>query len=72
MEFSKFIEWAFMAILASAVTWCVRILQDISKSISQLNTQVGTILEKTHWHEKEIDRHDKRLGRLESGSNCRG
>ncbi len=55
MEFDKFIEWGFMGVVGGGITWSATILQKIQKNISDLNSQVAVILEKTKWHEKEIE-----------------
>jgi hypothetical protein len=66
MEFDKFIEWGFLGLIGAGVGWAALFLQKISQSIGELNVHVGTILEKTAWHEKELDDHDGRIKKLES------
>lgn len=64
--FEKFVNEAFFAILAGGVTWSSFFLSKISQRIGELNTRMGTIVEKISWHEKEIETHDQRISKLES------
>lgn len=66
MKFNKFVEWAFYAILSGAAVTSVSILSRLSDSVSTLNIQVATILEKSNWIQKSIDDHDSRLKVLEN------
>lgn len=69
MELGRLIEWALGTILAGGAAYSTKFLSQISKSIADLNSQVGVIIERTAWHEKTIGRHDERISRLESRSN---
>lgn len=65
LEFSRFVEWAFGAIIAGGAAYSTRFLSQISRSIAELNKQVSVIIERTAWHEKTITRHDERISKLE-------
>jgi hypothetical protein len=65
MDFDKFVLWAFMAIMGGGVGWSATFLARISKSISQLNVSVATVIERTAWHQKELENHDHRITHLE-------
>jgi pyrimidine operon attenuation protein/uracil phosphoribosyltransferase len=75
MEFSGFVEWAFLGV----VTGGVYILWQMKESLSQLNTELKVILvkqehqrdmldihgEKLKEHDEKIDEHGKRLFKIE-------
>jgi hypothetical protein len=65
MDFDKFVEWAFMAIIGGGVAWSASFLSKISSSITQLNTRLATVLERTAWLGKEVENLDNRIVHLE-------
>lgn len=65
MEFNNFVEWVFYALLSGAVIYGVGILKGLKNAVETLNVSVATIIEKTSWHEKELERLDKRIRDLE-------
>lgn len=65
MEFSKFIEWAFYALLSGGVVWVCRYLQLISKDITKLHADLSVIVERTAWHDRAINDHSGRIRELE-------
>jgi len=65
MEIEKIIEWGFLSLLTGVGSFVVKFLWDISKSVSQLNIQVASILERTAIHSESIENHESRLERLE-------
>jgi hypothetical protein len=66
MEFKDFIEWAFPALIAGAVIYGVDLLRQLKNSIDALNVNVGTLVERSAWHEKELEKLDARLSKLEA------
>lgn len=60
-----FVDWILKAGLAGVCGYGVHILGEMKKSIDALNVKVGTIIERTDWHTKEIERLDDRITRLE-------
>ncbi len=66
VEFGKFVEWGFMAVLTGGVAFSTKFLGKISKSVSDLNTQIAVILERMNWHQREIESHGSRISKLEN------
>lgn len=61
MNFNQFIEWAFLGLMSGGVF----ILWRMNISISELNSKIGVILERTDRHENQLDKHDQRIRDLE-------
>ncbi len=64
MDFSKFIEWAFLGIISGAAIFAVGILASLKNSVNELNNKIATIIEKVTWHEKWLERHDDEITNL--------
>jgi len=69
MDFNFFIEWAFYGIISLSAIMGIKILTQLRDSIDKLNIKVARILEKTSWHEKELDNQNKRINKLEERIN---
>lgn len=65
IHWGDFIDWILKGVLGGICAYGVHILGAMKKSIDDLNVKVGTIIERTDWHTKEIDRLDSRVTRLE-------
>lgn len=68
MQFSNFVEWAFL----SVVTGGVYILWQLKEGVSSLNTKIEVILVKQEHHGNQLDKqegalvdHEKRITKLE-------
>jgi hypothetical protein len=64
-NWGAFADWAAKGILGGICLYGVRILSQMKNSIEALNEKVATIIERTDWHTKEIDRLDQRITRIE-------
>lgn len=64
MDFSKFIEWAFQALVVGIAAYGVGILAGLKNSVNELNNKIATIIEKVTWHEKWLERHDDEITNL--------
>lgn len=64
-QFEKFVDWGFMALLSGGVAYAARFLSKLQTSVAKLNEQIATILERTSWHQREIENHEHRLSSLE-------
>lgn len=64
-EHQQFIQWAFYALITGCAIYLVAILDNLNKYVKVLSEQMGMIIEKTAWHEKELDDHNGRLRNLE-------
>ena len=68
MDFVQFAFWMLTGLLVTLMTtigwFCVRILDTLKNmdgNIAGLNNKVAVVIEKQSWHEKEIERLDKRI-----------
>lgn len=66
MEFQKFIEWLFYAVLGGSALYAVSVLQHLKTSIDQLNVSVATLIENKSWVEKTLEKYDERITALEN------
>lgn len=64
-DWNNVLDWAAKAVLGLIISQGVKVLSEMKKSVDKLNVQVGTIIERTDWHSKEIDRLDARVNRME-------
>lgn len=64
MDFSKFIEWAFQALVVGIAAYGVGVLSSLKNSVNELNNKIATIIEKVTWHEKWLERHDDEITNL--------
>lgn len=65
MDFGKFVEWAFLAIIGGSVAWSAGFLSRISQSVTELNVKLATIMERLSWQSRELDDHGNRIRKLE-------
>lgn len=65
MDFTAFIQWAFLGLITACFVGGVKVLVDIKKGVDDLNVQMAKLLEKTTNHERELSRLDARLTALE-------
>lgn len=61
LTFDKLKDWAFLGLLTIATS----ILYEMKKSVETLNTQVATVIEKSVWHEKLLNRHENEIRALQ-------
>lgn len=64
MEWREFAEWALQAALAGGVCYAAAMLSQMRKSVEQLNSQMGVILERDVWHQRWLEKHDEEISRL--------
>lgn len=69
MDYKELVSWAFQGLLAMGSMLIVQALKDIKISVMLLNERVATVIEKTSWHEKELEKHDGRIRQLEVPNN---
>lgn len=67
MDTHQLIQWAFEGILGLCCVQGIKVLSQMRDSIEKLNEKMATLLERTDWHERELNRLDVRLGTLEQG-----
>lgn len=65
MAFPDFMSWAFTGLLSGILIYGVKVLQEIKNSVDELNSRMATIIEKTAWHEKEMEKMSARISSLE-------
>lgn len=66
MEFSNFLTWGFTGLLSGILVYAVKVLTDIKLSVEELNERMATIIEKTAWHEREMEKMSNRIVLLEN------
>lgn len=66
MQFSEFLTWGFTGLISGILIYGVKVLQDIKSSVDELNERMATIIEKTAWHEREMEKMSNRIVSLES------
>jgi hypothetical protein len=64
-SFDRFLTWGFEALIIGAIWLGVTALQDISKSVNDLNTKLAVALERTDVHQRAIIEHENRIQALE-------
>jgi hypothetical protein len=66
VNFHDFVTWGFQGIVTGAIVFGVAEIKGLRSSIESLNQQIAKTIEKTAWHEKELDKHEDRIHRLET------
>lgn len=66
MQFSEFLTWGFTGLISGILIYGVKVLQDIKSSVDELNERMATIIEKTAWHEREMEKMSNRILSIES------
>jgi hypothetical protein len=66
MSFVEFVQWCFYGLISGALIYGVNTLKSLKESVDTLNISVGRIVEKTQWHEKELERLHDRVKDLEA------
>lgn len=64
-DWQNFVDWALKGLIGGVIMYAVHILGRVRMSIESLNKKVATLVERSGWHNKEIDRLHSRLARLE-------
>ena len=62
MDFSNFIEWAFLGVTTGGV-W---ILWEMKKSVDGLNVKIAVLISQHEQSRSDIDDHELRLRQLET------
>lgn len=57
-EVSVYVVTAVMAFIALEIRKC-------SESVNSLNQKIAVLLERLSYHEKQIEKHDRRISQLE-------
>lgn len=65
MDFTKFVEWAFMGLVSAAGTAVCYLLWNLLNSIRDLNVQIAVIIERTARQKESIDNMGERVAVLE-------
>lgn len=65
MQFSEFMQYLFYSLLSFCAVYVTGTLSKLRESIDSLNAHIATLLEKTSWHEKQIERHDEKISNIE-------
>jgi len=61
MDFVKFVEWVFYGVIGGCSIYLVTIISGIKESIDKLNINMAVIIEKTHYHEKRIEKLEEKI-----------
>lgn len=68
MNFTDFIQWVFYGVVGGSAVYGVSILSHLKNSIDDLNIKMAKLIEKNDWHEKMIERLEKRVEKLEESA----
>lgn len=71
MTFREFTSWAFQGLVGLCIMYGVSLIQDLTKSVNDLNKNVAVMVEKNQWHEKILENHAVRLRTLEAKAGVR-
>ena len=58
MTFPQFVEWIFYTLISGVSLYVAAKLGKLTDSITILNEKIAVIIEKTAWHEKQLEKHD--------------
>jgi hypothetical protein len=61
MEFSAFIQWAFLGVVSGGVV----ILYQMKSSMNDLNVKLAVFVERLEHHQEKLDRLENRLDTME-------
>lgn len=64
MDFSKFVEWSFYAIISGCSVYGVNVLSKMKEDISLLAITLAKIVTKVDGHEKRLDKHEEKIDNL--------
>jgi hypothetical protein len=67
IDYNQFIQWLFFGVIGFAASFSVIILAGMKRSVDDLNIRIGTIIEKTFWIEKTLERHQGEIENLKRG-----
>lgn len=71
VKLNNMIQWAFQSVVAGGIIYGVGVIGDLEDSVNALNQNVAIVVERTAWQQKEIDKLDLRLNKLEGASPSR-
>lgn len=63
--FENFIHWGFQCLLVAGISWGVSELAGMNKSVQELNVKLAVVIEKESVHDREIEKIDTRLDKIE-------
>jgi hypothetical protein len=72
IHFTELIQYLFYALVCATAGYGVTVLSGLKSSVDYLNIQVGTLLEKSRWYEKELARLEDRIKNCENNSHLKG
>lgn len=64
-QWIEFVQWGFYAMITGCAILAVQNLKEMKNSIIDLTKSMAQVIERQSWQEKEIDRLDVRVDRLE-------
>jgi len=66
VKFDEFLSWGFTGLISGILIYGVKVLQDIKGSVEELNERMATIIEKTAWHEREMEKMNIKIEKFET------
>lgn len=60
-NYIEFVQAGFYGLISFIMVYGLNLFKGIKKSIDELNHNVTVLIEKTTWHEKELQRINSRL-----------
>lgn len=65
MEFTKFVEWAFYAMVLANAAYVTSIIAKVKDAVDELNVKFAVLVEKQVNHDSENERIEKHISKLE-------
>lgn len=66
MEFKEFASWAMQGLIGGGVIYAASVIGKMRDSVEALNQSIATIIERSNWHERVIEKHEDRISELEA------
>ncbi len=66
LDFSRFVDWGFMAILSTLMTFAVDKISDLSTSINELNTKMEVVITSNAVRDERLSKVERKLEALEN------
>lgn len=66
LDFSRFVDWAFMAILSTLMSLAVNKISDLSTSVNELNTKMEVVITSNAVRDERLSKVEQKIEALEA------